>query len=56
MEAIGFGMGGRFDMLEQCRQEKEPFDMLFSLKENTWNGQTETQLQVKDIRRSAPPA
>ncbi len=56
MEAIGFGMGGRFDMLEQCRREQQPFDMLFSLKENTWNGHTETQLQAKDIRRSAPPA
>ena len=56
MEAIGFGMGGRFDMLEQCQREQQPFDMLFSLKENTWKGHTETQLQAKDIRRSAPPA
>lgn len=56
MEVIGFGMGGRFDMLEQCRREQQPFDMLFSVKENFWNGLTETQLQAKDIRRSDPPA
>ncbi len=54
MDAIGFGMGSRYDMLEQCRSEQQPFDMLFSLKENTWGGRTETQLQVKDVRRSQP--
>lgn len=56
MEAIGFGMGARHEMLEQCRNEGQPFDMLFSLKENTWNGRTETQLEAKDIRRSEATA
>ena len=56
MKAIGFGMGSRYDMLEQCRSEQQPFDMLFSLKENTWNRRTETQLQVRDIRLSEAAA
>ncbi len=56
MNAIGFGMGSQYDMLEQCRSEQQPFDMLFSVQENTWNGRTETQLYVKDIRRSQPAA
>lgn len=54
IDAIAFGMGSRYDMLEQCRSEQHPFDMLFSVQENTWKERTETQLHVKDIRRSQP--
>ena len=54
IDAIAFGMGSRYDMLEQCRSERQPFDMLFSVQENTWNERTETQLHVKDLRRSQP--
>ncbi len=52
IDAIAFGMGSRYDMLEQCRSEQQPFDMLFSVQENTWNGRTTIQLHVKDIRKS----
>lgn len=43
---IGFNMAHKSAML------KTPFDMVFTLDENEWNGTTSLQLKVIDIRRS----
>jgi single-stranded-DNA-specific exonuclease len=41
---IGFNLAEKFDML------KAPFDIVFTLDENEWNGNTNLQLKVIDLR------
>ncbi len=43
---IGFGMAGKFHLMEN----KKPIDMVFTIEENEWNGDTKLQLMVIDIR------
>ncbi|KAA2240583.1 single-stranded-DNA-specific exonuclease RecJ [Chitinophaga agrisoli] len=45
---IGFFMAEKFGLLSNRR----PFDMVFTLDENEWNGKTMLQLKVIDIRAS----
>lgn len=42
---IGFGLGDTFNALKN-----KPFDIAFTLKEETWRGETTLGLQVKDIK------
>ncbi len=46
--AIGFNLGDRLSLLKGGR----PVDVVFTLEENTWNGNTEPQMKIKDIRES----
>ncbi|MBO9730468.1 MAG: single-stranded-DNA-specific exonuclease RecJ [Chitinophaga sp.] len=48
MSGIGFYMAEKFPLLA----DKKPVDLVFSLDENEWNGQTSLQLKVIDIRPS----
>ena len=41
--AIGFGLG------EKLAEVKNSFDIVYSLDENTWNGNTSLQLMLKDL-------
>ncbi len=50
IDAIGFGMGDKLDILQQSYRNDQPFELLFSLEENTWNGRTNLQLKVRDLR------
>ncbi|AWI25158.1 single-stranded-DNA-specific exonuclease RecJ [Flavobacterium pallidum] len=43
--AIGFGLGKKIDVAS----EKKPFDVVFCIDENQWNGTVSVQLRVKDI-------
>jgi len=45
---IGFNMADKFDLL----QMKKPLDIVFTIDENEWNGSTNLQLKVIDIRLS----
>ena len=45
-DAIGFGMANHFPKIKN----KEPFDICFVLEENEWNGNTNLQLRLKDIK------
>jgi single-stranded-DNA-specific exonuclease len=45
-DAIGFGMANHFSKIKN----KEPFDICFVLEENEWNGNTNLQLRLKDIK------
>ena len=47
-DAIGFGMAHHFPKIKN----KELFDICFVLEENEWNGNTNLQLRIKDIRTS----
>ena len=49
-DVIGFGMGEKLSVLEQSQNEGRPIELLFSLEENTWNGQTNLQLKARDVR------
>lgn len=40
---------GRADFLPHI-QTKKPFDLVYTLDENEWNGQTSLQLKVKDLK------
>tara|TARA_R110002073_G_scaffold279026_1_gene443159 strand:+ start:446785 stop:448485 length:1701 start_codon:yes stop_codon:yes gene_type:complete len=44
--AIGFGLGSYFDQLK----DGKPFDAVFTIEENVWNGNTSLQLNLKDIK------
>jgi single-stranded-DNA-specific exonuclease len=44
--AIGFGLGNKLDLVKN----QQPFDMIFSLEENQWNGTTTVQLQIRDLK------
>lgn len=45
IQAIAFGMGSLYkDVVDR------PFEVVYSIAENTWNGQTNLQLMIKDIR------
>lgn len=43
--AVGFGFG---ELLKRIK--KEPFDMVYIIQENFWQGKSHLQLNVKDIR------
>jgi single-stranded-DNA-specific exonuclease len=45
---IGFNMAPSFDLL----RSKKPFDIVFTLDENEWNGTKSLQLKVIDIKLS----
>jgi single-stranded-DNA-specific exonuclease len=45
---IGFNMADSFALL----QTKKPFDIVFTLDENEWNGSKTLQLKVIDVRLS----
>jgi len=46
LAAIGFGLGEHFE----CVSSGKPLSAVFTLGENTWNGATSLQLEVKDIK------
>ncbi|PSL50105.1 exonuclease RecJ [Chitinophaga niastensis] len=46
MSGIGFYMAEKFPIVTS----KKPFDMVFTIDENEWNGQTTLQLKVIDVR------
>lgn len=43
--AIGFGFG---DLIKKIKAE--PFDMVYTIEENIWQGKSHLQLNIKDIR------
>ncbi|MCM4154940.1 single-stranded-DNA-specific exonuclease RecJ [Gramella sp. AN32] len=47
-EVIGFNLGEKLDLIKNHQK----FDAVYSLDENTWNGNTSIQLKLKDIRES----
>ncbi|MFB6272018.1 MAG: single-stranded-DNA-specific exonuclease RecJ [Salinibacter sp.] len=49
-DAIGFGMGEKLSVLRESQETDTPVELLFSLEENTWNGETNLQLKVRDVR------
>ncbi len=44
--AIGFGLGDKIDTVKN----KKPFDLVYSIDENEWNGTISLQLRAKDIQ------
>jgi single-stranded-DNA-specific exonuclease len=49
-DVIGFNMGEKLSVLQESEDEGKPFELLFSLEENTWNGETNLQLKARDLR------
>jgi single-stranded-DNA-specific exonuclease len=48
LTGIGFNMADKFSLLET----KKPLDIVFSIDENEWNGQTSLQLKMIDLKLS----
>ncbi len=46
MAAIGFGLGNKMDLTTN----KKPFEAVYCIDENEWNGKTSVQLRLKDIK------
>lgn len=44
--AIGFGLADKKTILEKG----QPFDIVYQLEENIWNGRTSIQMKIKDIQ------
>jgi len=47
IEGIGFGIGDKFDIVKNG-----PFDMVYNIEENEYNGNTRLQVKIIDVRRS----
>ena len=47
---IAFGHGEKLSLVQAAQREGRPLEMLFSIEENTWQGQTTIQLQARDLR------
>lgn len=45
-DAVGFGLGKKLEIVQGLK----PFDMVYSIDENHWNGNVSVQLRVRDIR------
>jgi single-stranded-DNA-specific exonuclease len=45
---IGFNMAAKFDLIK----DRRPFDIIFKIDENEWNGQKTLQLRIEDIKAS----
>lgn len=45
--AIGFGLGAKIDVVKN----RNPFEAVYVLEENEWNGTVSLQLQLRDIRQ-----
>jgi len=50
VEGIGFGIGDKYDIVKNG-----PFDMLYNIEENEYNGNTRLQVKVVDVRKSKTP-
>lgn len=48
IEGIGFGLGEKYELVNEG-----PFDMLYNIEENEYNGNTKLQVKVVDVRKSA---
>jgi single-stranded-DNA-specific exonuclease len=46
--AIGFGLGAKIDVVKN----RNPFEAVYVLEENEWNGTVSLQLQLRDVRAS----
>ena len=46
MPVVGFNLGDKLDIVKGIK----PFDAVFSLDENEWNGTVSLQLKLRDIR------
>ena len=46
MAAIGFGLGNKMELTAN----KKPFEAVYYIDENEWNGKTSVQLRLKDIK------
>ncbi|PTX60569.1 exonuclease RecJ [Kordia periserrulae] len=46
IDGIGFNLGDKLSKIKN----KKPFDAVYSIDENTWNGETKLQLRLRDIR------
>ncbi len=44
--SIGFGLGQKIDIIKN----KSPFEIVYSIDENEWNGNLSLQLRLKDIK------
>ena len=51
LDGIGFGMSDYFSTIK----DKQPFDVCFVLDLNEWNGNSNLQLRIKDIRNNTLP-
>ena len=51
LDGIGFGMSDYFSTIK----DKRPFDVCFVLDLNEWNGTSNLQLRIKDIRNNTLP-
>ncbi|HUH51788.1 MAG TPA: single-stranded-DNA-specific exonuclease RecJ [Flavobacterium sp.] len=43
---VGFGLGNKIDLVKN----RQPFDLVYSIEENQWNGSVSLQLKARDIR------
>jgi single-stranded-DNA-specific exonuclease len=46
ISAIGFGLGKKFDLT----RNQQPFEAVYCIDENEWNGTVTQQLRIKDLR------
>jgi single-stranded-DNA-specific exonuclease len=49
-EVIAFSMGDRYEEVNRSRLQGVPLELLFSIEENHWRGETRIQYRARDLR------
>jgi len=49
-EVIGFGKHELLPLVRTCKIDKKPIEMLYTVEENRWQGETNLQLKMKDVK------
>lgn len=52
VDAIGFGMADKWAAINPEKNPHQKIDLVYTIEENTWNGNTNLQLMIRDLKVS----
>lgn len=52
VDAVGFGMADKWKDINPEKNPHQKIDLVYTLEENTWNGNTNLQLMIRDLKLS----
>jgi single-stranded-DNA-specific exonuclease len=52
VDAVGFGMADKWAAINPEKNPHQKIDLVYTIEENTWNGNTNLQLMIRDLKVS----
>lgn len=52
VDAVGFGMADKWKDINPEKNPHQKIDLVYTIEENTWNGNTNLQLMIRDLKMS----